>query len=151
VAVYVESQGHGIYGEIDRFEHGLVLRVADEAPEPDPPYEGEATYVLESLPAKVWPGVSSGELLGDGRLFDGTVHYRGRPVPRYYDGDRYSGPLGNDRGISPFALDFGFSEPELGSLLYDPARRYAEVLTIRGPWSTDYVLDPFADSEPESD
>ncbi len=136
-AVYVESQGHGIYGEIDPFEHGLILRAGDEAREPEPPYSGEATYVLESLPAKIGPHLL--ESIGDGKLFDGLVEYRGQPVPRYWDGDRFSGPLGNDRGISPYALDFGFSEPELGSLYYDPARRYADVLDIRTEWSTRYV------------
>ena len=96
--------------------------------------------MLESLPSKVWPVEGH---VGDGKMFDGSVTYAGREIPRYYDGDRYSGPLGNDRGISPFALDFGFSEGKLGSLFFDPAGRYAESLTIDGPWSTRYAYHPF--------
>lgn len=139
VIVFVESQGHGIYGGRGRFERGLVLHPARTADEPSPPFEGRAPYVLESLTVRIWPGVADGSLVGEDRLLDGVATYEGHPVPRYYEADRFSGPLGSDRGISPLALDFGFCEPELGSLFYDPAGRYAEVLAIEGPWATEYT------------
>lgn len=164
-AVFVEAYGHGIYGAHDRpedvrigadgtafFERGsgLVLRPAQEGEAVEEPTRfdrGAAPYVLESLPGKLWPLLQDGRLSGDGRLLDGAVPYHGPrgvvAVPRYYDADRFSGPLGNDRGISPFALDFGFRKGTLGALLFDPARRYPERLTVAGDWSRDYLHYPF--------
>lgn len=163
-AVYVEPGGHGIYGALDsasgarvaadgsvRFDdHGLVLRPArpgEAAPEPPLDAADPVPYRLESLTAKLWPGVRDGSLLGEGGLLDGTCAYSGRlgtfPVPRYYEGDRFSGPFGPDRGIAPFALGFSFSCGDVGALFYDPAARYAEVLTVPAPWSLDYVDYPF--------
>ncbi len=167
VAVFVESQGHGIYGmgpprdgaafapdgcDATFACHGLVYRPArpgeavheplafDVAHEPIP-------YALESTVAKLWPGVRDGTLVGAGGLLDGTVRYEDErvsvDVPRYYEADRFSGPFGSDRGISPFAVDFGFDEGELGALFFDPARRYADVLAVPEPWSRSYVSYPF--------
>lgn len=167
-AVFVESRGHGLYGLGDRharvlrdeaglrFERGgLVLRPArGSEPVGEPPLETmDATdtarswpYRLESTTARLWPGVRSGELIGPGRLFDGTVPYRDARVslrlPRFHRGDRFSGPFGASRGISPFAVDFGWSTGTLGALFFDPARRYAEVLGAQG-WSDEYVSYPF--------
>jgi len=64
-------------------------------------------------------------------------------VPRYYDAGRFSGPLGRDRAISPFALDFNFDKGTLGALFFNPARRYAEQLNITVPWSKRYLNYPF--------
>ena len=162
-AVFVEARGHGIYGLGDeharirldgsggaRFErHGLVLRPGAQGEpireprldEPDP-----VPYQLESTIAKVWPGVKSGELLGPGRLLDGLTRYEDARVslaiPKFHRGNRFSGPFGPSRGISPFAVDFGWSHGTLGSLFFDPARRYAEVLGATG-WAREYVDYPF--------
>ena len=96
---------------------------------------------------KLWPLLRDGELTGSGGLLDGALHYADErvavDVPRYYEGDRFSGPFGPDRGISPFAVDFAFGEGEVGALFFAPARRYAEVLTVPEPWSLVYVDDPF--------
>ena len=96
----------------------------------------------------LWPGVRDGSLVGPGGLFDGTVRYASGDleveVPRYYEADRFSGPLGSDRGIAPFAMDFGFSEGELGSLFFDPAGRYPQVLAVPEPWSRRYLGSPWA-------
>ena len=85
--------------------------------------------------------------MGEGGLVDGPLPYESPwitvGVPRYYEADRFSGPFGPDRGISPFAVDVGFSAPHLGALFFDPARRWAELLTIEEPWSTTYLDDPF--------
>ena len=167
VAVFVESQGHGIYGSEDRSARGsvapdgaprfrknsgLLLRPAregEEAREPDSFSSGTVPYRLESTVAKLWPGLRDGTLVGNGALFDWSCPYedgrvRLEKLPRAYDGDRYSGPLGNDRGISPFAVSFGFSCGEVGSLFFDPAARWRRAIRISGPWSTPYVEDPFA-------
>jgi len=45
---------------------------------------------------------------------------------------------------SPFALDFSFDRGTLGALFFNPAKRYAERLTITDAWSRAYVNYPFA-------
>ncbi len=136
---------------------GIVLFPAgmgespDEVDEPDRGHR-LALYSLESLVTKLWPGVRDGSLIGDGRLFDGAWAYEddlvSAPVPRYYDGDRTSGPLGPDRGISPFALDICWTEGKLGGLFFNPAKRYADEGFAVEPWSRRYVDYPFGSAGP---
>lgn len=163
-AVYVEYGGHGIYGAADHRDvirlsrdrpaqfdaSGWILRPArqdEEVGEPSLGLSGPLPYRLESTTARLWPLLKKGELTGEGRLLDGTVPYRDDRVavelPRYHEANRFSGPLGPDRGISPFAIDFGFRAGKLGALFFDPARRYAESLKLPGPWSSDYIDYPF--------
>jgi hypothetical protein len=159
--VFVEPRGHGILGAGDpdadleiaeqvRLEGpGLVLlpAAAGEAVREPTLQDGTARYALESTTARLWPGVKDGTLLGEDGLFDGVCEYACPEVtlgvPRYYEGDRFSGPFGADRGISPFALDWHFWTGELGALFFDPARRYAESLQVPAGWSTEYVDYPF--------
>ncbi len=171
VAVFVESQGHGIYGSEDRSARisiatdgatrfrknsGLLLRPArdgEEVREPDSFTSGTVPYRLESTVAKLWPGLREGTILGNGALFDWPCPYedgrvRLERLPRAYDGNRYSGPLGNDRGISPFAVSFGFSCGEVGSLFFDPASRWNRAIRVPEPWSTTYLDDPFGPTPP---
>jgi hypothetical protein len=166
--VTVAARGHGI-GALDRddaerigvtggrpafADRGLILRPARASEsreavgaEPSPRAAAPVAYALASTVATFWPGVRDGDLVGDGRLFDGalplvTPELRVM-VPRYYDADRASGPFGPDRGISPFALDFRFGEGECGALLFDPARRHAQCLRVPQPWSVRYVDFPW--------
>lgn len=167
-AVFVGARGHGIYGALGddsrvrvdadgraRFErNGIVLRparIGEHVGEPSLDSHGtnEALpYQLESTHAKLWLLLLRGELVGTGRALDRTVHYEDARVaielPKFHRGDRFSGPLGSSRGISPFALDFGWSAGTLGMLFFDPARRYAECLKVPAAWSLDYVDYPFA-------
>ena len=89
----------------------------------------------------------SGELVGEGRLLDGAVPYEDArvriDVPRFHEADRFSGPFGPDRGISPFAVDFGWRAGELGSLFFDPAGRYATCLRVPEAWSREWIGYPF--------
>lgn len=165
--VFVESQGHGIYGTLGPDKEvvvtpdgsysfkggsGLLFRPGEPGQQVSEPLNtnaGELAYQLDSVTEKLWPLLRDGELVGDGRLLDGSYGYKDdlveiKEVPRFYDGNRFSGPLGNDRGISPFALDFSFSRGTLGALFFNPAKRYWEQLTITDPWSRDYVDYPFA-------
>jgi hypothetical protein len=165
-AVFVESEGHGIYGSLDRVsdvklgedggysfdgKSGILFRpVKDDetAYEPEHANAGEVPYQLDSITAKLWPLLRDGKLTGDGGLLDGSYRYGDemveiKEVPRFYDGNRFSGPFGSDRGISPFALDFEFDRGTLGALFFNPARRYAEKITVDGPWSTSYINYPF--------
>jgi hypothetical protein len=166
--VFVESQGHGIYGTLGSDSEvrlnsdgsytfaggsGLLFRpsLSGEVNEPQTPTSGEADYQLDSITLKLWPSLRDGTLTGDGKLLDGSYRYQDdlvdiREVPRFYDGNRLSGPLGSDRGISPFALDFSFDRGTLGALFFNPAKRYPERLTITGQWSREYVNYPFTRS-----
>ncbi len=165
--VYVQSGGHGIYGALDRCApvatedgrlraagNGIALRPARAGEEVGEPtlqelagFAAEAPYRLESTTRRLWPLLRDGTLVGEGRLLDGTVPYADERVsvelPRYYEADRFSGPFGPDRGISPFAVDFDFEAPTLGSLFFDPARRWAEVLHVPTPWSLEWIDYPF--------
>jgi hypothetical protein len=164
--VFVESQGHGIFGTLGadsevsvnsdggyRFSGGSGLlfrpkRAGEPVIEPENTNNGEVAYELDSITLKLWPLLRDGMLTGNGKLLDGSYRYQDdlvdiKEVPRFYDGNRFSGPLGNDRGISPFALDFLFSRGSLGALFFNPARRYPERLAITGPWSREYVDYPF--------
>ena len=166
-AVFVASEGHGIYGTLGpasevliapngdyRFKGGtgLLFRPANPGEpigEPERTCAGEVAYQLDSTTVKLWPLLRDGGLTGDGRLLDGAYAYRDelvdiKAVPRFYDADRFSGPLGCDRGISPFALDFSFARGTLGALFFNPAKRYAERLQITDAWSQAYVNYPFA-------
>jgi hypothetical protein len=162
-AVYVEPRGHGILGALDEdagvtiaeggaatfAEAGITLLPARQGEQVVEPAPGatRARYALESTTAKLWPGVRDGTLLGEDGLYDGACELTTAEgtvaVPRYYEADRFSGPLGADRGISPFALDWSFWSGELGALFFDPARRYAATLGVPSPWSTEYEEYPF--------
>lgn len=164
-AVFVESHGHGIYSTLDddsevRFQSdslysfedgsGLLFRPAralEEVKEPTRYDRGEVPYQLESTLARLWPMVRRGEITGDGKLFDGMWRYKDDlvdvPVPRYYDANRFSGPFGSDRGISPFAMDLYWQNGTLGALFFNPAKRYPELLIIEGEWSREYIGYPF--------
>jgi hypothetical protein len=164
-AVFVEAQGHGIYGTLDsgsemqlqpngsyvfRDRSGILFRPAkpsEPVNEPQPYTSGEVPYQLDSISEKLWPLLRDGLLVGNGKLLDGAWRYTDElmdvSVPRFYDADRFSGPFGPDRGISPFALDFVWCKGTLGALFFNPARRYAEQLTIEGDWSRFYLHYPF--------
>ncbi len=163
-AVFIESKGHGIYGALDprsrveidgegrvRFaRHGIVLRpagVGEHVGEPALDVIEAVPYQLESTCAKLWPLLVRGEIVGAGRLLDGTTHYEDSrlaiDVPKFHRGNRFSGPLGSSRGISPFAVDFRWRAGTLGALFFDPARRYAQNLRVPEPWSMDYADYPW--------
>jgi hypothetical protein len=166
-AVFVESEGHGIYGTMDsssevslndngsygfKEKSGLLFRPArpgEPVREPDQTNVGAIAYQLDSITAKLWPLLRDEKLTGDGRLLDGSYAYQDelvdiKEVPRFYDGNRFSGPFGSDRGISPFALDFSFDRGTLGALFFNPAKRYDERLKISDSWSRQYINYPFA-------
>ena len=147
--VFVESSGHGIYGSHDPRAANRLYRARDdilsyrpaadgqEAREPPTRTNETILYRLVSLPAFLANSTDHPT------LFAKPVEYEGRATPRYHVGDRYSGPLGNSRGISPFALGYGWREGEVGSLFWEPAERYQRALRIEGNWSTEYVSHPF--------
>lgn len=164
-AVFVEAYGHGILGAADpaapldrsrgrlAFAEGttgllLLPAAAGAGPQPEPALDaGTARYRLASTLA-LWPGVRDGTLVGEGGLFDGPTRYRGPrrdvTLPRFYEANRFSGPFGPDRGISPFALDWSFLDgDQLGALFFDPALRWKQSVRVPAPWSLDYVDDPF--------
>ncbi len=161
-AVYVEAYGHGIYALADSdvvldddghatFEnHGRIFypaRPGDVIREPDFAGSGPVPYQLASTTRILWPGLRDGTLVGQGGLIDGPFPYEDArvriDVPGYYEANRFSGPFGPDRGISPFAVDFDFDDGTLGALFFDPAGRYAETLRVPPNWSRTYVNYPF--------
>lgn len=148
-AVYVESGGHGIYGALDPRAANRLWRQGEPVvsykpaaqgeplAEPRAPWNETVLYRLVSLPGFLANSTDHPT------LFAGEGEFEGRATPRYHAGDRYSGPLGASRGISPFAVGYGWSRGELGSLFWEPGERYAQALDIRGNWSTEVVAHPF--------
>jgi hypothetical protein len=163
--VFVEAEGHGIYGTMDsnsevslkddgsysfKGKSGLLFRPAradEPVREPEQTSAGAIAYQLDSITVKLWPLLRDGKLVGDGQLLDGSYLYKDElveiEVPRFYDANRFSGPFGSDRGISPFALDFSFNRGTLGALFFNPAKRYGERLKISDSWSRQYINYPF--------
>ena len=149
VNVYVESGGHGIYGARDpraanrlaRTGHPVVTyRPAEEGEtprEPEAPWDEMMTYRLVSLPALL------GNTTAHPGLFAKTIDAQGASFPRYHAGDRYSGPFGPSRGMSPFTLGYGWSREDIGALFWRPAETYPTQLTIRGEWGNETVEHPF--------
>jgi len=143
--VYVESEGHGLFGSRDPRAANRLARIGepvvsyrvagenDTIAEPVHPWNETVPYRLVSLPA----------FLGNSTLHPTLFAGYEGDVPRYHLGDRYSGPLGSSRGISPFALGYSRSDEAFSDLFFDPARTYKERLSIEGAWSTEYVVRPF--------
>jgi hypothetical protein len=156
-AVFVESGGHGIYSISDAPEElltktsdppalreGIVFYPASNGPEP----RGAIPYELLSIYDTFWAPYLDGSALGDGKLMDGSFSYYERGmawdhIPRHFDSDRLSGPCKSDSGILPFAFGFALTDPDLGSLFFNPAEKYAENLSISRPWSTKYLRHPY--------
>lgn len=151
-AVFVEAEGHGIYAttapesraRVNDTREGLVVYRAaldgERVVEPGRPYVGTFPYRLVSLSAFV--AAHGGLDALDARLFDGDGRYENRRFPLYHEGERYSGPLGADRGISPYALGFSYEAGAVGALYLDPARAYAEAGFAVEPWSREYFERP---------
>lgn len=144
--VYAASGGHGIYGSRDPRGYNPIARATivtyrppawDETviPEPATNQSGQSPYRLVSLPAFLENSTA------EGGLFAGSVDADGRPTPRYHAGDRYSGPLGPSRGMSPFSLAYRWSDA--GALFWNPAAGYADALDISGNWSRQMSAHPF--------
>lgn len=148
--VLVESGGHGIYGSLDPRAANRLTRVRDDVLAYRPAEDGQAlreppTRTNDTVPYRL---VSLAAFLDNSTdhpsLFADPVERDGRSTPRYHAGDRYSGPLGNSRGISPFALGYGWGRDEAGSLFWEPAARYQKALRIDTEWATEVVAHPFA-------
>jgi len=136
---------------------GWVLFPPLEGEQPREPKASEAApgeaaprvaYQLASTRETLWAGITDGSLLGFAQLFDDVVEYSDERLsvafPLSYEADRFSGPLGPDRGRSPFALDFTHDPARLGALFFDPARRWPELAKVPEPWSRTYVTHPFS-------
>ena len=163
-AIYVQSGGHGIYSVTDKCSQVTISKVGamafsdtgilfrpgkagDEFAEPKIVDKATVPYELASTIKTLWPRYQNRTLMGTGNLLDGGVPLQGKEesfiVPRYYEANRFSGPFGPDRGISPFALGFRFCKGELGNLFFDPAQTYKDNLTVPEEWSLDYIDSPF--------
>ena len=164
-AAFVEWGGHGIFGmphggatagresAAPAFSGaGWILYPASETDVVREPElaSGTVPYRLASLHAAVAGTPATGEHVGRDGLFDGVWQWTGPGqslgVPRFYQADRFSGPFGPDRGISPFAVDFDWNEGTLGSLLFAPARRWAErfPVLLEGGWSLEEIRSPWS-------
>jgi len=164
VGVFVESRGHAIYGldddnaDVKRVRngyefsdgHGVVYvpnRSARLYP-PSHPNERGVSYHLVSTRDKFWNPILRGDLVGEGKLFNGSFDYADEMmgwdnVPRYFDSDMRSGIGKSDAGIVPFAMGFSLFARNVGGLFFNPAFNYRASLTIASDWSLNYTYHPY--------
>jgi hypothetical protein len=137
-AVWVETYGHGIYGEPQILVPGrITYRVGDQAETPVGIQDEDARYELVSIYDTLW---QHRDEIGPGQAFDQPFDYRGHTLPASFDGADW----GEDKANPPWAYnqDIGVSLRR-GDFFLDPARALAHFATVDGELSRIYVYNPF--------
>jgi len=160
--LYVEPGGHGIYNmnsNLKRFsdlskpklkEGFTFIPSTAESNVPDV-YSADATtyrYQLKSIYDNFWTSYQNKANMGNGKLMDGSFSYKDelvsyQNIPRHFDSSRLSGPGKSDSGILPFAFSYSLGSKDLGSIFFNPAKKYSETLKIEGEWSKKYTYNPY--------
>ena len=139
--VWVETYGHGIYGEPLKLEPGEIVYRPGERPErPNGVEDDDVHYAIASIYETLWP--RRGEI-GPGELFDQPFDYRGHILPAAFDGDDW----GEDKANAPwgYAQEIG-QTLERGDFFLDPARAFGYFAWPRGWFSREYVFNPYLQS-----
>lgn len=159
-ALFVEWGGHGIYNALKQKEHFNKL-ANSELKEgftfipavnniPDNYRSGKKRfrYQLVSTYDTFWTNYRNKQNIGNGKLLDGSFNYSEDKVsyqklPRHFDSGRLSGPFKYDSGILPFAFSYSLRDKDLGSIFFNPAKKYVNTLKVSGDWSLDYIYNPY--------
>ncbi len=158
--LFVESGGHGIYSMTSKkskfsnlhqptlHEGFTFIPTKNEIPDIYSDSNKIYHYQLKSTYNSFWTDYKNNIHIGDGKLMDGKFSYKDEignypNLPRHFDSDRLSGPGKRDSGILPFAFSYSLNSNDLGSIFFNPAKKYNETLKIKGKWSKNYTYNPY--------
>jgi len=136
--VYVETYGHGIYGQRKILvPHAVVYRVGERAEVPEGLEDDDVSYQLVSIYETLW---AHRDEIGPGQAFDKPFDYQGHTLPAAIDGDDY----GTDRANTPWGYDQATGDVlSRGDWFLDPARALAYHASFGGDFSLKYVHNPY--------
>ena len=136
--VYVETYGHGIYGQRKiLLPRGVVYRVGEQAETPESLKDDDVSYQLVPIYDTLW---AHRDEIGPGQAFDQSFDYRGHTLPAAIDGEDY----GQDKANTPW----GYNQ-ETGSVLsrgdwfLDPAKALAYHANFDGEFSLTYLYNAY--------
>lgn len=159
-AIFTESGGHGIHNikaVSEKFSQMLPPKIKegftfipskDNTGEIYSANQSKYNYQLKSTYDTLWSYYVNKANIGKDKLVSGAFNYKDddinyQDIPRFFNSDRVSGPGKSDAGILPFAFSYSLTSKDLGSIFFNPAKKYAQTLKIRGQWSKDYVYNPY--------
>jgi len=136
--VWVETHGHGVYGQPLRLEPTqIVYRQGATAERPQGLDDEQVSYRLLPIYDTLW---QHRDEMGPGQAFDRPFSYGGHILPATFDGDDY----GLDRANTPWGYDQETDETlSRGDWFLDPARALASHATIKGEFSSHYLYNPY--------
>ncbi len=136
--VYVETYGHGIYGQRKILvPHAVIYRVGEVAETPDGLQDDNVSYRLVPIYDTLW---AHRDEIGPGRAFDRPFDYRGHTLPATFDGEDY----GADKANTPWGYDQATGDVlSRGDWFLDPARALTYHANLGGDFSLDYIYNPY--------
>ncbi len=136
--VWVETYGHGIYGQRLRLRPSqVVYRPGDTAEVPEGIDDRDVSYRLMPIYDTLWEHRSE---VGPGKAFDRLFDYRGRILPAAFDGDDY----GADKANTPWGYNQETGDGVgRGDFFLDPARALVYHATFDGDFCLEYVHNPY--------
>ena len=135
--VYVETYGHGIYGQRKILvPHAVVYRVGERAEVPESLGDDDVSYQLVSIYETLW---AHRDEIGPGQAFDQPFDYRGHILPATFDGEDY----GTDKANTPWGYNQETGDTlSRGDWFLDPAKALAYHANF-GDFSLEYVYNPY--------
>ncbi len=149
--LYVEAQGHGVYGDADRvdnlYSYDGIITYRFENNNTEYPTSGDdenVSYALLSILKFLWPRRYD---MGDGSTYDQPFLYQGarfsfvNEIPAAFDGDNGSG---DDKANPPWGMDDGNDgDVYQGDWFFDPAYTVYTHLIIPYNFSLNYTYNPY--------
>ena len=155
--LYVESKGHGVcalyFDGPDHCKHsvdetppkfggddGVIYRYGATAGVPESGNDQHVPYKLKPIKDTLWK--RRYDICDSGCTFDTTFKYDGVTLPKAFDGDDY----GNDAANPPWAWDDPADGPVYrGDFFFRPAHAMDQHVSMPGPISKIYLVNPFLD------
>ena len=160
--VYVEAQGHGVYGDEGRvdqyysYDDVIIYRFNGNISEhPDYSDQNNISYALLPIIRILWPKALNASFIGDGRMYDQVFNYVNPrlnfsiDVPASFDGDD-STDGGTDKANPPWGMhDSDYDDDGLvqGDWFFDPANFTRTLFSIPYEFSLNYTYNPYVSGE----
>ena len=136
--VYVETYGHGIYGQRKILvPHAVIYRVGEQAETPEGLQDSDVSYQLVPIYETLW---AHRDEIGPGQAFDQPFNYRGHILPATFDGQNY----GEDKANTPWGYNQETGDAlSRGDFFLDPAKALAYHVSFGADFSLEYVYNPY--------